>query len=243
MRSIIIISALLMGALISGCSTSVPQRLDPDVYYKRDMTIDMNGFKGHGTLVVPMAKNYKIEVKAKGDLDLFTFNTCHREWTKEEAFSKGGWFHREKRKFRIEYKPIEGLETGLACPAQFGGFEREGGRHSWAHVDFEDDGATLPALVSCNGQRYNSRGVTVCQSKNGLIQEIKFPVKVVNSKITTKAQGGLVCPVLSIGKDGMTVRYKMPRRECVYRFGELGGEKRMHRLTTIGYEKILIRTN
>ena len=37
-----------------GCA-SIPQTLDPAVFYKRDMTIKVNGKKAEGVLVVPRA--------------------------------------------------------------------------------------------------------------------------------------------------------------------------------------------
>ena len=103
-------------------------------------------------------------------------------------------------------------------------------------MDFETPEAKLPAVVSCNGSEYNSRGVTVCQSKKGLTQLITFPVEV-----EVDPPGN--CPLRKTpGKiSGKIFKYKIPRGRCVFAFKEKAGE-RIHRLTTLGYEDILIRS-
>ena len=43
-------------------------------------------------------------------------------------------------------------------------------------------------------------------------------------------------------KDDKIFRYNMPGRQCVYRFlAKAAGPEKWHRITTLGYEKILIR--
>lgn len=220
---------------LAGC-TSVSQKLDPRLFYKRDMKIEVNGFKGEGVLVVRSANNYDFAVDARGRLDLFTFTTCHREETKEKA-GEGGLFG-NKHKRTWNFVPVNGMEAGgISCPVQLGGYEKVKGRHSWALVDFEHPDLTLPAKIKCNGSVYNSKGVSICQSKTGLIQEISFTTDV----LTTK-QKHENCPPLE-SKDMKVFRYEIPKGQCVYRFLTKGGDAAWHRHTTIGYEKILIRSN
>lgn len=226
------ISILLILSLVVSCS-SVNQKLDPKVFYKRDMQVRVNGHAGEGVLVVPRSDSYEFDIEAKGKLDLFTFSTCHREQTKEKA-GKKGWFSDKKRR-KFIYNPVPIESEHLACPAQLGGFERKRGRHSWAFIDFEHPSLNLPARVSCNGSVYNSRGLTACQSHMGLIQEIKFAQPVIVAEKN-------VCIILK-SKDDLTFRFKMPKGRCTFRFVNKTGPEKWHRLTTIGYEKILIREN
>lgn len=226
-----IIPTFLPMLWLAGCASLQPQKLDPAAFYKRDMRIEVNGHVGDGVLVVPKSAKYKFEIHAKGKLDLFTFTTCHREYTKEKA-GESGWFG-NSRLVETEYSPVKPMETDEACPVLLGGYEQKRGRHSWAFVDFETDTHKLPAQVTCNGSVYNSRGVTACQSKVGLIQLIIFSVPVVWSK---KGK----CGELSNPTDKKTFRFRIKKNRCVYEFKEAGGA-RWHRLTTIGYEKILIR--
>ncbi len=215
---------------LSGCA-SVPQQLDQNIFYKRDMTLDVNGFQAEGALVVPRGTSYKFKIDAKGRLDLFTFETCHREESKENA-GEGGLFG-DRKHVEMEYIPNEGMEDRGSCVVRLGGYERDKGRHSWAIIDFEDPDTTLPALVRCNGSTWNSNGVTVCQSKEGLLQGMDFTVPVVVS-------GSCAVPGAN---DEMIFRYSMPSRECVYEFMEKAEPHRTHRLTTIGYQSVLVREN
>ncbi len=218
--------------LIAGC-TSVPQELDPEIFYKRDMGIEVNGKRGEGVLVVPRASRYKFDIRAKGKLDLFTFTTCHREQTKEKAGERG-WFSDKKHR-ELTFLPAALEKERFSCPVQLGGYEAIKGRHSWGLVEFEHPSLTLPAVVSCNGVVRQARGVSVCQSKAGLLMEIVFRKKVLYPKENT-------CVKLT-SKDGLKFRFALPKKQCSFRFVTERGELEMHRLTTVGYEKILIREN
>ena len=216
--------------IMTGC-TSVPQKLDEKTFYKRDMSLTVNGHQAEGVLVVPRAKEYIFEIQAKGKLDLFTFTTCHREQTKENAGERG-WFADSKRR-ELTFRPVPLESEGVACPARLGGFERIKGRHSWGFVEFEHPSLVLPALVSCNGAQYNSRGVSACQAREGLLMEIRFPERVLwpDKNVCVKLESS----------DAQTFRFKVPRGECSIRFVTERGEKKWHRLVIVGYEKILIR--
>lgn len=223
---------LSVAALFSSCA-SVSQKLDPGTFYKRDMIITVNGFKSEGVIVVPQSESYSLDIKAKGNLDLFTMESCHREESVEDA-GEGGIFgdgHRVKR----TYKPVAGIETGSSCPVRLGGYERTRGRNSWALIDFEGPDTNLPAVMKCNGNVWNSRGVTVCQSKAGLIEQIEFPTKVIVNPDPN-------CPIKRPA-DLMTYRFTMSPRECVFNFMEIAIPHREHRLTTLGYQEILLRNN
>jgi len=195
------------------------------------MKLKINGFRADGVLVIPKSARYELEIDAKGKLDLFTFETCHREEISENA-GEGGLFGNRKHVER-SFIPNSPLETEGACPVRLGGYERDKGRHSWAFVDFEDLTATLPAELKCNGNTTNTRGVSACQSRSGLIQQITFPVKTIVNPET-----GCSMPRPS---DLMTYRFNMSPKECVYNFMEQGAPNREHRLTTLGYDGILIR--
>lgn len=216
--------------VLTSCS-SVSQKLDPSRFYKRDMEITINGLKAEGALVVPKAQSYKFNIKSQGRLDLFTFTTCHREQTKEKAGERGWFADKKRRKFEFFPVPIEA--NPLACPVELGGYEQKKGRHSWGFIDFEHPDLTLTAELSCNGDKRKVKGVSVCQAKKGLIQEIVFAQPVIVAEKN-------VCIILK-SKDDKTFRFKMPKGRCLFRFLTKTGDKKWHRLTTLGYEKILVR--
>ena len=215
-----------------GCTT-VHQELDPKIYYKRDMSIKIDGHKHEGIAVLPGKIRQKIEFKSAGKMDLFTFTTCHREHTNEDATS---FFN--KKKVTFEYTPEPQHEGTGSCPIQVAGYDING-KHTWAYMDMETLDATLPATLKCNGKTIKSNGVSICQSKEGLVQSIKFQNEVVFSP---EASLRKKCREIDYKtEDNKEFIFKMPNRECTYNFISLRDSEKKHRLTTIGYEAILIR--
>lgn len=213
-----------------GCAT-VQQEPDPKIYYKRDMSIKVDGKKNIGVATLPYKSKYSIEFVAKGPLDLFTFTTCNREHTQEEA---GSFFNKNKVKY--DYVPNE-LEK-VACPIKAGGYDIVG-KHSWAYILKDLPQPLLPAQILCNGQSWRSNGTTVCQSKEGLLQRISFDVEVVFSP---EAAIRKECQEIDFeNKDDKVFTYTMPNRECIYSFMEKKEPHKEHALATIGYEEILVR--
>lgn len=220
-------------AFLFSCSPMPTQNVNPATFYKRDMVLDVNGAHGEGTLVVPMQYAwYRMRVKSRGKLDLFTFETCHREQEAQEA-GQGGLFG-DRTVWEGEYYPVAGIEDTDSCLVRLGGYSKSIGQHSWGIMDIADQRHTLPATVKCNGVQYQSPGVTICQSRQGLIEEISFPVDVVLEQDEK-------CKI-SDETVGKVFRYKMPPKECVFAFVEVApkGKQRRHRLTTVGYDGILL---
>lgn len=217
--------------LLIGCGSPVlkndPQSRSLDDFYKRDLEVCFEGTCGEGVLVVPKKTSYKFKIKSKGALDLFTFSTCHREETAEAV--GGGWFGSSKS-MDGTYIPMQGIETEF-CPAYIGGYDKKG-MHSWGFIDFETDEAKLPATVFCNGNRIKSGGVSVCQSKAGLLQEIRFEVPVSVEFDSVKCK-------FPKPEDSKIFRFEMPSGECSVAF--FSEDNNVHRLTLIGYQKIMIR--
>lgn len=222
---------LILSLLLSSCASQGIQQLNPEIFYKRDMTLNVNGIKGEGTLVIPRYQYYNFDVIAHGDLDLFTLDTCHREIAVSDAGDHGIFGNKRHVNFNLALD--EGIETGSSCPVRMGGYEKIKGRHSWALVDFEDEEDTLPAEIKCNGVDYSSNGVTVCQSKEYLLQQIIFEVPVVVSPTAA-------CPMPD-APDKKTFTFPIAPKECVYAFTEIAQPHRTHRLTTLGYAAILLR--
>ena len=225
---------LLFLFLLVGCD--VTQTANPDVYYKRDAGVSYGGDDFIGVGVFPKSAKYQFEFKFASTLDLFTFRSCHREITQEEFQKKKsglfGMLDRKSNKVTFTYEPQAGVEDNTYCPVEVGGYDADKGRHSWAFIDFENDRDTLTGLVKCNGVRQVYNGVSVCQSATSLLMDIVFPVEV------EAANNDCITPEST---DQKTFRIYMPTGRCIYVFRELTGERRYHRLTTIGYESILVR--
>lgn len=233
------IIALIMLLSLIGCS-SVQPPFEPESFkkglYRKDMKIDANGYKGHGVVVVPKQSNYKMEVLAMGNLDLFTFTSCHREITQEDAGYKGRWLGigKNKKLAKMEFMPAKNIEDNGSCPIDFGGYEKSRGRHSWGVMLMENTESTLPSLVQCNGRDTQYRGTSACQSRAGLVQRIEFPRRVVYDLDSN-------CNYENVKLiDDKIFEYQMPEGQCTIYFQEVGGEKRISEHYDYGYSKIII---
>lgn len=218
------ISLLMLGCMslaLMGFAPSVPrQALDSDKTYRRDIALDVNGFEGEGVLVAKRAKRYVIKGESKSKLDLLTLTTCHRDFKAE----------RLKNSFEYVYEPISGIEDTGACPMQISAYDMRG-VHSWALIEFEDASAALPARVKCNGTDRQYGGVSICQSREGLTQEISFESAVM---VAPEPE----CP-MPMPTDKKTFVFSIAPRECVYAFMSEHGK--IHRLTTIGFQGTILR--
>jgi hypothetical protein len=214
---------------LAACSNT-DQNIDIKNYYRKDMTVKINGKKATGMVVAEPAPSYKIEIKAKGKLDLLTITSCHREVIKEHAGEGGLFGNRKKAKY--EYIPVQGIETRYPCPLYIIGYEEQKQRHSFGLIQFESSEYTLIANVICNGKLTHATGASVCQSKAGLIQEIKF----INS-VNTSFDKDCAIP---IPQDNKRFVFEIPEGECAYVFEDKSSGE-LHHLTTYGYNKILIR--
>lgn len=251
--------------LFAGCATENSiQKLNPAVYYKNDICFSYekpsaSGKKGFirtffrnrkprvfkreenkeritfcGVGVLPFQDSYKIRIDSGAKINLFSLTTCHREITTENPdkgiFKKDGVVH-------ITYNPT--VEKGKACPLFVSAFNKQG-KHAWGVIALEHPRFGLAAEVRCNGDRYSANGVSICQAREGLIQEISFleEVKIVDA-VNGSADRVKACPELT-SKDGRNFTFTTPPRECIYGF--IGKTSRMiHKLYTVGYEEFIVR--
>lgn len=213
---------IILLVFLLGCSSAPITGLEEAVYYLRDLNMEVNGTRSFGRLVVPRASQYKVKIRFPGQGDLVTMKTCHRESTHEEL----------GRKEEFTFTPVPGIEDTGICFLEISVFEMGKGRHAWGIVDFEHPMFTLPATVRCNGWNYRTNGTSICQSKIGLVQTIVFDEPVETSSVAS-------CGPLKV--NGRFIEYRMPKGECTYIIK--GASNKLHKLTLIGYEKILIRKN
>lgn len=205
---------------------------EPGVFYRRDIGIEVNGQAYEGVVVVPFASKYDLILQPKGDLDMVLLRTCHREETVEKMQAKKFWRPSSSGKYLYSYTPIPDLETDRVCPLRIDVYEAAAERHSWAHIDFEDPAYRLNAELACNGVTSLVRGVGACQAKEKTVQRLRFTEAV---QFAPQEPSGCPAPVF---KDGA---YEIPAYvgECLYHVRNRTGERL--RLTTIGYQGVLVR--
>lgn len=226
MAMAVLISVVFIVAV--GCST-VTQQLDPNVFYRRDIGIEINGKTYDGVVVVPKAAQYEIVINPKGDIDSLLLRTCHREFAGEKL--SPGWFG--SNKFRYTYVPVPDLEDRGACPMRVDSYEAKPGRHSWAFLDFTHPDYQLKATLICNGVISRMNGVGVCQAKHHTIQRLEF-----NEAVQFAPPKPVLCDMPHKAKDG-AYEWEASAGECMYHIRNAAGDTA--RLTVVGYDGVLIR--
>lgn len=215
---------ILLMLFLSGCS-SVVQKLDDTKTYRYDIRFEVTPegqktLKGEGALIVPKSSRYQIKGRFPGDADLLIIQSCHRD----ENIEKVG------DDYKYEYIPLKGMEDDPACPLNIYAFNKEG-QHSFGYIDFEEP-TGAKAKIKCNGEVLHYNSVSFCQSKAGLEQEISF-----EKPVNVAMQKGCEIPLPA---DKMNFRFNIPLGDCQYNFKQIGADL-YHRLTTRGYDQILIR--
>lgn len=203
--------------LLSACASPQAQQMEASKEYRMDLELNVNGMSDRGLMVVPVSQAYTINVRAPGDSELVTLTSCHREVV----------LPRQRDFFAVKYEPTE-VEASGYCPVQISAFSPKF-RYAGGLIDFQDQ--ELPAILICNGVTKNVTGVSVCQSREGMVQKIKFPSKV-------RAGQPANCPPMDKA-EGEDFEVNLGKGKCVYAF--VDETKKIHRLTTFGYEEFQLR--
>ena len=257
---------LVLVILSSSCSlmdTSATQKLSPLVYYRSDIcftykipkktrniedylsrfsnsTYRKRRFKRDevrfcGVGVLPYSENYEVKIEAYDKLNFFSLTTCHEEMTSEK---RDQGFFKKDGQTRVTYTPT--IERGKSCVLYVAAYSKKQ-KHSSGIIILEDPRYKLNATLYCNGYVMKTRGVSACQTKEGLIQKITFSEEVLPFKKVTQGQAKRKrdCPSLfeDVSKE---YEFKLPNRECIYGFRGVESGK-IHMLNTIGHEDIIIR--
>lgn len=232
------VAALTAALFLQGCTALLRPELDANVNYQRDIVFTIRYAQGDkwsqeytitGMGVVPKADWYKVRVFPPGKADMITLDSCHRE-IKTPAPDKG-WF---EKGYEFDFSLVGSLESENSCSiVSIGVYEKKAGRHAWGDFAIVSDREKLPALTKCNGRIKQYGGVSVCQAKEGLIQEYIFdrPVDVAYT---------YGCEIKKPA-DGKVWQFLMPAGECKIYFIDIKNPDIIHLAHMFGYNTIPIR--
>jgi len=207
-----------------GCP-SVRKDLQHKINYKKTLRFHINDKVYVGLSLPPIRKSYSIMVTAPFNLDFLKIETCHREIVLEKAFYRKRIL-KDKKKYKFFYTPTE-IEKD--CPLFITALSQKG-VYSFGEVILNHPEYSMQALNYCNGEVYESEGVSICQSKKGLTQLIEFGKKVI-------VQSN--CSVITL-KGGRKFKYEVGSGDCVFLFFSIDKKNKIHKLITFGYEEIIL---
>jgi len=192
---------------------SMPQKLDPLVFYVRSLKFIVDKREYTGVAVLPKKASYDIEIRSANDIDLLTIRTCAREFYGEKVGTGGGIiFWQNEQKYTYHYELDPDLEYGRICPMEIAAYNVKTGSHSWGYVDFATDEYTLPATWHCNGMVSQWDGVSVCQNRVGNKVKVKFS----SSVIWNPSLAGMRCAILEGLQRGTEFEFFVPEGSCFF---------------------------
>lgn len=213
------LKALSIIGLLASCSSNYAN-LSLDKTYMMELDLEIDGVKAKGVYEAPIKKeSYKINISLQEKPHVVKINSCHREVVLRDP----------GKYFTFIYNPVPSLETGGGCFLEISAFT-ESGYNQWGAVDF-NNGETLVGILGCNGMGYIYKGSSVCQSRVGLVQTITF-----NSNVLVYAPDR--CPKMKKVTE-KTFTFDMGKDKCIYLF--VDENKAEHRLTTFGYDEVLLK--
>ncbi len=230
-----IIVGVLM-TLISCASFVGVKDLDPTVFYKPDITLKYKDYQFGGWGVLPYSKDnfYDIEIEAAGKIDLIRVSTNSRLDTDEPHSRR---VFRNGKKYKYRYIPDYDLEVRLNSLITIETFEAGlPGRHSVGlyMIDYGPRGVdALPAITKCNARAKSMDGVSMCVTKEGLYQQLKFKVEV---ELMTNSKKS--CAI--VGGPKKVWLFKTRNRICEYTFLDLENGL-THAHLSVGYEDVAVR--
>lgn len=241
--------ALILSLLFFvGCASTTTETLDSSTFYKRDMIItDVDsGVSYEGVAVLPRREKYNLKLVAHGKLDLMTLTTCHREdalvrqWDITETETRRLFGKKIKKiehpkEVTLDFELNEFELDRAFCPISITALEQSQGRHSWALIDyFNPNLFSLNATLECNGNTDEVNGVAICQVREGLIEKITFKESVI-------ADANDACLATLNTKTGQEFEIVLAKERCTFIFKN--PERKRFKLTTVGYESIILRAN
>jgi len=208
---------------LASCANLPTQKLDADIFYRKDLNMTIDGKPYSGVAVVDNETVHDITFKPQGHLDLLLITTCHRE----DSFRTD---QNKSQTFSYRYQPVPGIEDVGSCEMRINAYDKEKGQHSFGFIAFRAREGGLKAATSCNGEVAHMVAASVCEAKKGLIQRIAFAVPV---QATTKK----ACPLTRISPTEF--EYRSTLGECLHMF--VDDEMNEHKHIVIGYEQVLVR--
>lgn len=185
--------------------------------YRADLILSLENKRFEGMAVTKLTGPLQIKIDSKVKLHYMTINSCGREDVIRDV----------DKSFTYTYIPTKKELEGL-CPLYIKAFD-EAGLTAWGFIAFRKD-EELPSHVDCNGVGWAFAGITVCQSRAGLEQQLTFQQDIQHW------ESDAPCKINKV--DSKTFDLRSDPGFCLATFYSSG---KWHRLIFLNYEKPLVR--
>lgn len=225
-----VIVIIILAFALSGCTTLEQQNTTKEPLYshKADMTVTVDGVAFDGMAVTEITGKKEVVLKSRASADVFVVASCQR-YEKFENVGKT-WFGPSAKDLKYIYNPTS-IELERKCPIYFQTFDKSG-ITDWGYLAFRRDSNVIPARTECNGRSIKYSGHSVCQTKAGLEQSIRFDTPVPYFS----ADPG--CNVVRMSDRAF--RFRPSLGFCA---GEFSDGKNFHQLTALGFDAVFVRGN
>lgn len=220
-----ILAYLTVAAILAvtfGCA--VTQTTDQPYYnYRAEMVLNMNGKAYKGLAITKIAGPLAIQITSPITLNRVELSTCSRHEVIRNIDK--GWFDKVSNVMVYNYQPTA-YELEGHCPLLIQAFNDQV-QKAWGMVFFQSD-QFLQAHVDCNGEGWTTlSGITVCQTKAGLEQQLSF-AKPVKFEATPQ------CTIQSTDQKNFQVRSSVGWCKATFSDGV-----NFHDLVQLGYNQVI----
>ena len=215
--------AASVALILSGCTNQTVKTEKPYYNYHPEMQIGLGGRHYRGLAATKLSGPIAIQITSPITLDRVEFSTPGRHEVIRNF--DPGWFSDVTKVMTYNYVPTAyEMETNASLHIQ--AFS-SGVQKAWGMVMFRQE-EQLKGHIDCNGEGWNYSGVSVCATKAGLEQQLKFEVPVIY-------EAGPNCTIKqSEDKKSFLVRSGIGWCRAVF-----SDSQNFHTLDLLGYDEVI----
>lgn len=188
------------------------------------ITVDEVTFDG---MAVTAIGEKDIALVSKAKLNYLAIDSCARENVVQNVDS--GWFGGVGKTYSYHFAPTR-YETEYPCPLYIQAVSADG-ITAWGYLFWRTD-EHLPAVFDCNGHHRPFSGVSICQTKTGIRQEIFFDREVQH----VESQN------CEVSMDVKTKNaYVIATHGNGFCYATFTDGKELHRVVLLGYDQVIVR--
>lgn len=210
---------------VAGCATGAGDQKteQPFYHYRAELTFKFGPYFYDGMVPVKVTGPIDIQIYSPITLNRVEVSTCSRHEVIRNTAK--GWFDKVSNTMTYHYVPTA-KELEPDCPVFFQAYN-DHVQKAWGMVGNNTDEG-LRGHVDCNGQGVDYSGLTMCQTKAGLEQQLTF-------KVPVEFEATELCSIKSKDSKTFDIRSGVGICKAVFSDGE-----HSHSLLLLGYDMVIV---